>query len=166
MDRLIGLIIFSLLLSASAVQARLPKPTETAALQMVNPFTNGFNPETISKVTGKIKKITDVKDKMIPTVAAIIDTKTGIEYEVRLGPTMFIRKMQNFCFRKGTEMEVVGSQIEKQDQRAVIIAKKIIIKGKETVLRDENGIPVWASISQRSGRGIQETHMFSHEDAD
>jgi hypothetical protein len=166
MDRLIGLIIFSLLLTAGAVQAQPPKPSETAAIQMLNPFTNGFNPGTISKVTGKIKKINDVKDKMIPTVAAIIDTKNGIEYEVRLGPTMFIRKMQNFCFRKGTKMEVVGSQIEKQDQRAVIIAMKIIIKGNETVLRDENGVPVWASVSQKSGGGIQEIHTFNHEDAD
>jgi len=166
MDRLIGLIIFSLLLTVGAVHAQPPKPSETAAIQMLNPFTNGFNPGTITKVTGKIKKITDVKDKMIPTVAAIIDTKNGIEYEVRLGPAMFIRKMQNFCFREGTEMEVVGSQIKKQDQRAVIIAMKFIIKGNETVLRDESGIPVWTSISQKSGGGLQETHMFSHKVAD
>jgi hypothetical protein len=121
---------------------------------MFNPFASGFNPDNIIEITGKIKKLTNVKGIMIPTIAAIIKIDAGDEYEVRLGPMMFIRNMKNFSFRKGAEIDVIGSQIENQGQRKVIIATKITLNGKETVFRDEMGIPVWAPISRKSGGGM------------
>jgi hypothetical protein len=154
MKRLIGLIVFVLLCSAKTGYAQFPRFGGRGAMMMFAPFGSGFNPENIVEITGKIKRMTNVKGRMIPTIATVLETDNGEEYEVRLGPMMFIRNMRKFNFRKGIEMNVIGSQIESQGQREVIIAMKITTDGNEIVLRDEMGIPVWAPISRKSGGGM------------
>ncbi len=152
MRRFVGLIVFLglVLFSVGTVDAQFPRFGGKQAMQMFSPFGSGFDPGNIVEISGKIKKMINVQGRMIPTVAAIIDFD-GEEYEVRLGPMMFIRSMRNFRFRKGTKIDVVGSNIEGDGDRQVIIAQKIIVGGNETVLRDEMGIPVWAPISKKGG---------------
>jgi hypothetical protein len=139
---------------AEIAHAQFPRFGGRQAMRMFAPFGSGFNPEKIVEITGKIKRLINVRGRMIPTVAAIVESNTGDEFEVRLGPMMFIRNMQNFSFRKGSEIDVVGSPIESKQQRKVIIATRVSIDGNETVLRDEMGIPVWAPISRKSDGGM------------
>lgn len=73
-----------------------------------------------------------------------LKTDDGV-FDVHVGPTNWLSE-KKFAFAKGDQIEVVGSSITFNGEKAVI-AREITKGDAKITLRDANGIPAW------SGRG-------------
>ena len=70
------------------------------------------------------------------------------EYDVHLGPTSWLTA-NKVEFAKGDQLEIVGSSIMFNGQKA-LIAREISKGDQKTTLRDANGVPVWSGRGRRA----------------
>lgn len=104
--------------------------------QMYNPA----NAETLSGVVTAIDKTVPMR-RMDYGIALIVKTEKET-IPVHLGPGWFIERIDK-PFAVGDKVEVKGSRVSFDKQPAVIAAE--VKRGDNVlVLRDSNGVPVWA----------------------
>lgn len=96
--------------------------------------------ETVSGEVMSVQQMTPMKG-MGPGVHLTLKTDKG-SIDVHLGPAWYIER-QDTKIAAGDKIQVKGSRITYQGKPAIIAAE--IHKGDELlVLRDANGIPMWA----------------------
>ena len=78
---------------------------------------------------------------MDPGVALTIKTEKAGNMQVHLGPEWYMKRQQE-KFADGDEIEVVGSKVE-VDQKPVIMATQVRVKGRSLTLRNADGVPTW-----------------------
>ena len=107
-----------------------------------------YDPKTVETVSGavtSVQQMTPMKG-MGPGVHLTLKTDKGT-VDVHLGPAWYIER-QDIKIAAGDKIEVKGSRITYHGKLAIIAAE--IHKGDEVlVLRDANGIPMWAGWRQR-----------------
>lgn len=69
-------------------------------------------------------------------------------YDVHVGPANWLAA-NKLEFAKGDRIEIVGSSIELDGQKA-LIAREITKGDHKTTLRDANGVPVWSGRGRRT----------------
>lgn len=70
------------------------------------------------------------------------------EYDVHLGPAGWLTA-NKVEFAKGDQLEIVGSSLTFNGQKA-LIAREISKGDRKTTLRDANGVPVWSGRGRRA----------------
>ena len=102
-----------------------------------------YNPATVETVSGTVESVDKVTPMKGMHYGIHLMLKTDKEtVDVHLGPDWFIER-QDAKIEKGDTIEVKGSRVTIAGKAAIIAAE--VKKGDSTlVLRDANGIPVWA----------------------
>lgn len=115
-------------------------------------MTRLYDKSTIDTITGKITKIDTVKAGFgrFPGVLLNLQNKTR-ETKVYISPVWYLND-QKLQFSIGESLTITGSRIIYQDN-PLIIAKEFRYKKKKIIIRDNNGIPVWAGKRMGPGRG-------------
>jgi hypothetical protein len=70
------------------------------------------------------------------------------DVDVHVGPGWWLTE-QKIEFAKGDQLEVVGSSVTFNGEKA-LIAREITKGDRKIILRDANGIPVWSGRGRRS----------------
>ncbi len=103
-----------------------------------------WNPDKIVTVSGEVTKVETTTMKHHGSdyhgVHLYMKTRDG-EVEAHLGPEEFVEK--EITLKKGDKLTVEGSKTE-YDNTTVIFAGSITKDGKKVILRNDDGIPVWA----------------------
>jgi hypothetical protein len=102
-----------------------------------------YDPKTVETVSGEVMSVQQMTPMKGMGPGVHLTLKTDKEtVDVHLGPAWYIER-QDIKIAAGDKIEVKGSRITYQGKPAVIAAE--IHKGNEVLmLRDDNGIPMWA----------------------
>jgi len=102
-----------------------------------------YDPKTVETVSGEVMSVQQMTPMKGMGPGVHLTLKTDKEsIDVHLGPAWYIER-QDIKIAAGDKIEVKGSRITYQGKPAIIAAE--IHKGDEVlVLRDANGIPMWA----------------------
>jgi hypothetical protein len=101
--------------------------------------------ETVSGEVTSVQQMTPMKG-MGPGVHLALKTDKG-NLDVHLGPAWYIER-QDIKIAAGDKIEVKGSRITFEGNPAIIAAE--VRKGDEVlILRDANGVPMWAGWRRR-----------------
>jgi hypothetical protein len=107
------------------------------------PYARLYNPAMADKLTGEvigIEQVVPVKGMNIGVQLVVKTEKETIP--VHMGPVWFVERL-DVKVVKGDTVEVKGARINFNDTPAIIAAE--IKKGEAVlILRDANGVPVWA----------------------
>ncbi len=109
-----------------------------------------FNPNTITRVEGKIISVDSVKMRVYTTTRLKVQTKDG-PIDIITAPYWYLEK-NKIMFKVGDTINVTGSKVT-YDNKPLITASKINYIGKEIKFRDSNGFPLWAGVNNSHGRG-------------
>jgi hypothetical protein len=101
-----------------------------------------YDKATEVTVRGEVTEVTTVqgsrsKSGVHVTVAGDTGTVT-----VHLGPASYL-ETQNLTLAKGDVVEIVGSKVQVAGEE-VVVARTVKKGETTTVLRDENGLPLWS----------------------
>ena len=107
-----------------------------------------YDPKTVETVSGEVTSVQQMTPMKGMGPGVHLTLKTDKEtVDVHLGPAWYIER-QDIKIAAGDKIEVKGSRITYQGKPAIIAAE--IHKGDEVlVLRDANGIPMWAGWRRR-----------------
>jgi len=112
------------------------------------PYNQTYNPANMETLTGEVINI----EKTVPMrrmdygIALVVKTEKET-IPVHLGPGWFIERIDK-PFAVGDKVEVKGSRVTFDNKPAVIAAE--VKRGDNVlVLRDANGVPVWAGWGRR-----------------
>ncbi len=105
-----------------------------------------YNPATVETVKGTIDLVETFAGKRGGGIH--ITLSAGNEkFRVALGPAWFINEKMTLA--KGDEVQVTGSRTSNMAGEKLIVAKTVTKGAAELVLRNDQGVPVWAG----QGRG-------------
>ncbi len=107
------------------------------------PYQRLYDPAKVETITGTVESVERIKpDKgMYPAVTLTVKTEKETIL-VHLGPAWYIGRLDT-KIEKGDKLEIKGSRVTFNGKPVIIAAE--IKKGESTlVLRDSDGIPVWA----------------------
>ena len=107
--------------------------------------TRNYDPKTEITLKARVIDVAQVAGKRGCNGTHLSVTSDSGTLDVVLGPSRYIEKQQ-FLFRQGDEIEIVGSKLMLQGAK-VIIARQIVKDGKSLVLRSSEGIPNWSGRS-------------------
>ena len=99
-----------------------------------------YNPAREITVTGKVGAVAHTQGTRTGGVILSLITESEM-FQVILGPEWFLDE-KNFKPSKGDQLQVTGSKARHQGH-AIIIARKVTLQGKETILRNPKGVPEW-----------------------
>jgi hypothetical protein len=107
-----------------------------------------YDPKTVETVSGTVTSIEQMTPFKGMGPGVHLTLKTDKEsISVHVGPAWYIER-QDIKIAAGDQIEVKGSRITYQGKPAIIAAE--IHKGDEVLLlRDANGIPMWAGWRRR-----------------
>ncbi len=107
-----------------------------------------YDPKTVETVKGEVVAVDQITPHKGMGHGIHLRLKTATEtISVHLGPSWYVEH-QDTKIQPKDEIEVKGSRVTFDGRPALIAAE--IRKGKETlVLRDENGLPMWAGWRRR-----------------
>ncbi len=110
---------------------------------MGSQYNRMYNPSTVENVSGVIESVDKITPMQGMNSGIHVMLKTDKEtISVHVGPEWYIER-QDVKLEKGDKLEVKGSRVTFSGKPAIIAAE--LKKGDSTlVLRDSNGIPVWA----------------------
>ena len=109
------------------------------------PYARTFDAATLETLSGDVERVEDVTSMggMSTGVHVILRDAAGETIPVHLGPAWFL-DTQELSFQPGDTLEVTGSRVT-LDGNPALIASKVVKDGKELILRDAAGIPVWSA---------------------
>lgn len=112
------------------------------------PYARLYNPAMVDTLTGEVVGVEQVIPLKGMNVGVQLLVKTEKEtVPVHLGPAWYVERL-DVKIIKGDTVEVKGARINFQDKPTIIAAE--IKKGEAVlVLRDANGVPVWAGWRRR-----------------
>lgn len=121
----------------------------SATIVLSNPSWRGIRPQLWDKdkLVTLEGKITDIYRPLV------VMESEGKDYVLRLGPYWYWQE-KGYKIEKDKPIKVTGMIVE-IDGKQNIFPQKVVIDGKEIVLSDENGIPVWAGQRGHHGRNRQ-----------
>ena len=123
----------------------------SVALAQRSPSRNRvYNPTTETTIKGEIDQVAQVTRGRMTGTHVFVKAE-GITWEVALGPAAFLDS-KGFSFAKGDSVELTGSKVTISG-KDYVIAREVIKDGKTLLLRDKNGIPVWAGPRRRRPTG-------------
>ncbi|MDD5232857.1 MAG: DNA-binding protein [Syntrophales bacterium] len=107
-----------------------------------------FDPAKVEKISGEVAGIEQVTPMRGMHYGVVLMVKTEKEtVPVHLGPSWYIERLDT-KFNTGDKVEVTGARTTFQGKPA-IIAAEIRKDDQVLVLRDRNGVPVWAGWGRR-----------------
>lgn len=115
-------------------------------------ITRLYDTTTVETITGKITKIEKAQSgysRFSGTLLTIKDNKQ--ELKTYIAPDWYLAQ-KKLEFKKGDSLTVTGSRISFQNKPLLII-KEATYNEKKIVIRNENGVPVWAGKRQGPGQG-------------
>lgn len=102
-----------------------------------------YNPSTEITVQGNVTTIDTVTGRRgWNGIHLTVESKKGVRYDVHVGPAAYVEK-NGFAFAAGDQVEVVGSEVAYNGNRA-LIAREIKKDNKVLALRDKQGLPLWS----------------------
>jgi hypothetical protein len=107
-----------------------------------------YDPKTVETVTGEVLRVEQMTPTkgMGPGIHLLLKTATET-VSVHLGPSWYVEH-QDTRIQPKDRIEVKGSRLSFDGKPAIIAAE--VHKGDETLmLRDENGVPLWAGSRRR-----------------
>jgi hypothetical protein len=115
---------------------------------MSSQYNRMYNPKTVETIVGEVVSVDKITPMKGMSYGIHLTLKTEKEtISIHLGPGWFIER-QDIKIEPKDKVEVTGSRIMFEDKPAIIAAE--VKKGDEILkLRDENGVPVWASWRKR-----------------
>ena len=115
-------------------------------------ITRLYDTTTVETITGKITKVEKAQtgySRFAGTLLTIKDKKQ--ELKIYIAPDWYLVQ-EKLEFKKGESLTVTGSRIVFQNEPLVII-KEATYNKKKIVIRNENGVPVWAGQRRGPGQG-------------
>jgi len=115
-------------------------------------ITRLYDSATEETITGKITKIETAQSgygRFPGTLLTIKDKKQ--ELKIYVAPDWYLVQ-ENLQFKKGDSLTVTGSRIT-YDNDPLIIIKEITCNNKQIVIRNDNGVPIWAGKRLGPGQG-------------
>ncbi|MBC8182624.1 hypothetical protein H8E88_16110 [candidate division KSB1 bacterium] len=115
-------------------------------------ITRLYDTKTVETVTGKITKIEKAQTgygRFSGTLLTIKDKKQ--ELKIYFAPDWYLVQ-EKLEFKKGESLTVTGSRINFQNE-PLLITKDATYNKKKLVIRNENGVPVWAGKRMGPGQG-------------
>ena len=106
-----------------------------------------YDPSQVEMVSGEVAAVKDIETKKRKTSGVGLDLNTGGQnLLVYLGPHIYV-DLQNVCIVSGDKVEVKGVKTVLDGQ--IIFLAGQVRKGDEVLmLRDDNGVPLWAGNKQ------------------
>lgn len=112
------------------------------------PYAAQFDPTSLRQLSGEVVAVNKITPVHGMTEGIAITVRTHNETViVHLGPLWFLERQDALRFIPGDSLGVTGSQTTVQGEK-VLIATAITRKGKQLLLRDTQGIPLWSSLRQ------------------
>ena len=111
-----------------------------------------YNPQTVTTVKGVVEAVEQVTPMKGMSYGIHLKLKTDSEtLPVHLGPSWYIER-QDMKIEEGDTIEVTASKINFNNVPTIIAGQ---VKKGETILmlRDKDGIPLWAGTGMGRGRG-------------
>jgi hypothetical protein len=115
-------------------------------------ITQLYDISTVETITGKIAKI-DTAQSGYGRFPGIILNLKGDKQEINIfaAPVWYLEQ-EKLQFETGESITVTGSRITFQN-KPLIIAKDFDYNKKKSVIRNDNGFPVWAGKRMGPGQG-------------
>lgn len=137
------LVLFLVLFSSWAFAKPWKGGQGSGGWGMGTPYSRLYNPAMADTITGEVVGIEQVVPVKGMTYGVQILVKTEKEtIPVHLGPVWYMERL-DVKIVKGDKVEIKGARMNFQDKPTIIAAE--IKKGESVlVLRDANGVPVWA----------------------
>jgi hypothetical protein len=110
---------------------------------MGSPYQRMYDPAAVGTVSGTVESVDKVMPMKGMQAGIHLTVRTETEtVDVHLGPEWYIERLDT-RIEKGDRIEVKGSRVVVAGKHVLIAAE---VKKGETVLvlRDKNGVPVWA----------------------
>ena len=137
------MVVFLLLISSLALAQPWKGWRGSGGWGMGTPYSGLYNPALADTLIGevvKVEKVTPIKG--MPYGVQILLKTEKETIPVHLGPGWYVERL-DVKIVKGDKVEIKGARINLQDKPTIIAAE--IKKGEAVlVLRDANGVPVWA----------------------
>jgi hypothetical protein len=137
------MVVFLLLISSWALAKPWKGWQGSGGWGMETPYNRMYNPAMADTLTGEVVGVEQVVPLkgMNSGVQLLIKTEKET-IPVHLGPAWYVERL-DVKIVKGDRVEVKGARINFQDKPAIIASE--VKKGSDVlVLRDANGVPVWA----------------------
>ena len=103
-----------------------------------------YDPATVETISGEVLRIDHVPKRrgtgMVVHLA--VRASTGETVDVRLGPAWWVDG-QRVRVKEADQVEVKGSRVS-TGGGPIVIAAVVNKKGKTLVLRNDDGVPIWA----------------------
>lgn len=149
--RMVGLMIFTAFILTASIAFAGPGKWSgrgSGGWGMGTPYQGIYNPATLETITGEVIGIeqTVPMKRMNRGIALVV--KTGKETAtVHLGPTWYLERL-DATIVKGDQVEIKGARTTLAGQPIILAAE--VKKGDNIlILRDAEGIPVWAGWGRR-----------------
>jgi hypothetical protein len=101
-----------------------------------------YNPSTEITVRGNVTTIDTATGRRGWNGIHVAVDSQGVKYDVHVGPSAYVKR-NGFTFAVGDQIEIVGSEVAYNGTK-VLIAREIKKDGKDLVLRDKQGFPLWS----------------------
>ncbi|MFH0788586.1 MAG: DNA-binding protein [Pseudomonadota bacterium] len=136
-------VLFLVLLSSWAFAKSWRGWQGSGGWGMGTPYARLYNPAMADTLTGEVVGVEQVVPLKGMNSGVQLLIKTDKEtIPVHLGPAWYVERL-DIKIIKGDKVEVKGARVNFQDKPAIIAGE--IKKGEAVlVLRDNNGVPVWA----------------------
>jgi hypothetical protein len=93
------------------------------------------------KLKGTVEDIREVPGDY-EGIHLVVKTDKG-DVLVHVAPASFLKDIDT-SFKKGDEVQVVGSKAPQQGNEEEVLAREITVGTNTCTLRDDKGVPVWA----------------------
>jgi len=144
-NTVVALAVIALLLTSSLVFAGPGKwgGRGSGGWGMGTPYQGTYNPANVETVSGQVIGIENTvpMKQMNQGIALVVKTEKET-VTVHLGPTWYLERLDTKIV-KGDKVEIKGARTTFWG-KPVIIAAEVKKGDKTLVLRDANGVPVWA----------------------
>ena len=101
-----------------------------------------YDPSTELTKKGTVENVQQLQGRHGWNGTHLILKADSENLEVDVGPSFYLTDKQ-FSFTKGDQLEILGSKV-KRGTKEVLIAREITKDGNKLVLRNAQGIPMWA----------------------
>lgn len=145
----VGLLLIAGLLVLNSKESLSQGRMRGGGWGMNNQYVRIFNPNSMVTFKGTISSIDTFTPRRGMSYGIHLNVKSADNQtiSVHLGPAWYINN-QDTKFKAGDDIEITGSKVMFNKQ-SVIIASEVKRGDKVLMLRDPNGIPLWAGWRSR-----------------
>lgn len=130
---------YFLKLQSSSLRQQASNQTRNKGRHQMGHFYNVDREVTIKGKILEIKIEPRYQEQVKFLILMIEEDRTGKKFQVEVSPTWFFER----DFHQGEHVELKGSLVKENEEKAYVIAREMRCGGEFFILRDKHGFPTW-----------------------